>query len=161
MIENWKAIIGYEGRYEISDMGRVKSLVRSKILSGGKNSKGYMLYKLYDSSVNAKSHTGHKLVMEAFVGPRKNKDVIDHIDENRKNNKLSNLRYTTNRFNCSRSRKGGASKYTGVFFNKQFIHKVWCATIQIDGKAEYLGAYHTEIEASNAYQQKLKEKYYV
>ena len=83
------------------------------------------------------------------------------IDENKNNNNIDKLRYTTNRFNCSRSRRGGASEYVGVFFNKQFVHKVWCATIQINGVSEYLGAYHTELEASNAYQKTLKERCHV
>ena len=103
------------------------------------------------------TRTVHQLVAIAFLDhkPCGYDVVIDHLDNNPLNNNVNNLRLTSNRENSSKDRKVGTSSYTGVAFHKH--NKKWYSCIRINGKRKYLGYFKTEIEASNAYQLKLKE----
>lgn len=158
--EIWKDVVGYEGLYEVSNLGRVKSLVRKWcikeiIMMGGIDGSGYRSFGL---SKNYKSTTkkAHKLVAEAFLGhtPCGLELVVDHINNVKTDNRLSNLQIVTSRENAS-NYKRGSSKYTGVSYVGQ--SKRWRSNIYINGTSEYLGLYETELKASNAYQNRLKE----
>lgn len=112
--ETWKDIKGYEGRYQVSDKGRVKSLahvtirkngrklpLKERILKPSTNHKGYLLVVLYDYSGKAKTIKVHRLVCEAFHKNPDNKPCVNHIDENKANNKASNLEWCTVKENCN------------------------------------------------------------
>lgn len=99
--ENWRAIPGYEGRYCVSDLGNVMSMDflgtgLPGLMKGTENHSGYLTLEL---SLRGKKKRFHipRLVMLAFIGPRPPNAQINHIDGDKKNNKLSNLEY------CSRS----------------------------------------------------------
>lgn len=99
MIEIWKPVIGYEGLYEVSNLGRVKSLNykrtgNKKILKPRINNKGYIHYCL---SKNGKSEylLAHRIVWSAFNGEIPKKYVINHLDYNPLNCTLSNLECVT------------------------------------------------------------------
>lgn len=110
MKEEWKDILGYEGYYQISNIGRVKSLTRKKlannrycniqekILKKNVNNYGYILVRLYK---NGKSQTlrVHRLVAQAFISNPKNKPQVNHIDGNKQNNSMKNLEWCTNKEN--------------------------------------------------------------
>ena len=81
--------------------------------------------------------------------------VINHINFDKKDNKVSNLEIVTNRENSNRKHLKSTSKYTGVSFEKD--RNKWVAQIKINGKRVLLGRFSNEIDASNAYQSKLKE----
>lgn len=88
--EVWKPIKGYEGLYEISNLGRVKSLNyhrtgRPEIAKPYKTSKGYLLVGLWKDGKRKQSYV-HQLVAQAFLEPVPGKDCIDHIDGNPENN---------------------------------------------------------------------------
>lgn len=106
-METWKDIKGYEGLYQVSDLGRVKSLdvIRTDSIGRKKSYKGQILKqttkkgykcKTIGLSKNGKKTTlkVHKLVMQAFVGEPNGLEVC-HTDGNEGNNELSNLRYGT------------------------------------------------------------------
>lgn len=108
MDEIWKDIKGYEGEYQVSNLGRVKSLPR--YVACGKNGNGTRLVSERILKTGAYTKSGHvsvvlrkngngqpvhKLVMEAFVGKRPNGLDICHNDGNPQNNVLENLRYDT------------------------------------------------------------------
>jgi len=159
MIEEYRAVKGYEGLYEVSNFGNIKSLKRKrvlndKILNPPINQKGYRLVNLNKNGLKYKIEV-HQLIAIAFLNhiPNGFKIVVDHIDNNKLNNRLDNLQLITNRENCSKD-KNGTSKYTGVHWNKQC--KKWHCSILINGKSKYLGLYTNEIQASNAYQHELK-----
>lgn len=107
MIEIWKPIIGYEGLYEVSNMGRVKSLnhirrtgnfgkyiQRGKILKQyckDKNSK-YLRVSLSNNGIVSKRKV-HRLVAESFLPTINDKKLVNHKDENKQNNCVSNLEW--------------------------------------------------------------------
>lgn len=167
--EIWKDIPEYEGLYQVSNLGRVKSLprtivrsdgrkqlVKERILKGRLGTTGYFTVGLYKDK-KQKTHKVHKLVAIAFLGHEPNGFnglIVDHLDNNRLNNKLENLQLITTRENNSKDKKGGSSKYTGVCWHKN--EKKWYASIKIGGKSKHLGAFTCELEASEAYQKALK-----
>ena len=103
MNENWKAIPGYEGAYEVSDLGRVRGLTRTDA-SGRRwqgralrllaHPGGYLQVNLCRGGV-ARMHRIHRLVLEAFVGPAPDGTEACHGDGNPANNTLGNLRWDT------------------------------------------------------------------
>ena len=103
--EIWCDIKNYEGRYQVSNLGRVKSLVdsngkfREKILRPFKNSHGYLYVDLWKGG-ERKRYKVHRLVLMTFnpVDGMENLEV-NHLDENKENNHLSNLEWTTHKDN--------------------------------------------------------------
>lgn len=103
MQELWKDIKGYEGKYQVSNFGRVKSLNynntnQEKILVNSLSNKGY--YRVSLSLNNkAKQYNIHRLVGEAFIPNPLNLPFINHKDENRTNNMVDNLEWCTIQYN--------------------------------------------------------------
>lgn len=93
MGEEWRPVVGHEGAYEVSNLGRVRSRVRNpngRIMSGAVNSSGRIQVKLAGKLTQV-----HRVVMEAFVGPVPDGLEVLHWDDDPTNNALSNLRYGT------------------------------------------------------------------
>lgn len=104
-IEIWKDIKGYEGKYQISNLGQVKSLgndrsKKEKIRKLNKRKDGYLQVKLWKNGTY-KMFKIHQLVAIAFVPNPDNKTDVDHIDTNRSNCHVSNLRWSTHKENCN------------------------------------------------------------
>ncbi len=159
-IEVWKDIPEYEGLYQVSNLGKVRSLNynktgKSKVLKTPMNSHGRNICTLYFNGKKTSFYT-YVLVAYSFLNhkPKTSKLVIDHIDNNPKNDKLYNLQIITVRENCSKDKKG-ISKHTGVTWNKS--SGKWLAQIQINGKYKYLGSFTDEKEAAQAYQNELNK----
>lgn len=113
MVENWKDIPGYEGLYQVSDKGNVKSLertrvgkcgctcvVKERILKPGKFKDGYLFVILCKNGEN-KMFTLHRLVALAFIpnDDPEHKTQVSHLDESRDNNCASNLCWCTSKEN--------------------------------------------------------------
>jgi len=97
--ERWLPVVGYEGLYEVSDWGRVRSIGKrrgkeGRILSAPLDSVGYPHIQLSKEG-KAKSFRVHRLVAEAFLGKCPITKEVDHMDGCRTNNTLVNLRYVT------------------------------------------------------------------
>ena len=118
MKEEWRDIKDYEGLYQISNLGRVKSLnynrtKKEKILKP-RNSQGYLHVTLVKNS-KCKGFTVHRLVAMHFIENPNNYPEVNHKDENKQNNKVENLEWCTDKYNknygtrtqrASESRKG-------------------------------------------------------
>jgi hypothetical protein len=159
-VEVWRDIPTYEGKYQVSNLGNVKSLNYNKtkvakVMTKYLNTNGRHSVGL---SKNGK-HNGNckisQLVAMAFLNhkPCGLKMVVDHKDNNKLNDRLYNLQVITNRQNTSKDKRGGTSKYTGVYKDKT----KWRAAIRINGKIKYLGLFVDEKEAAQAYQNELKK----
>ena len=110
MVENWLPVVGYEGFYEVSDCGRVRSVTREvpygrygRTIYKGRNIKltrlanGYLSVKL-SLRGNTRTTYVHELVLRAFVGPRPysvSRSEIRHLDGVKTNNAITNLKYGT------------------------------------------------------------------
>ena len=98
MQEIWKDIPSYEGLYQVSNLGRVKSLKRQLILKPMRTKKGYLCVALYKCPIR-KFKPIHRLVAQAFIPNPKNLPQVNHKDENKENNYVDNLEYCTNKYN--------------------------------------------------------------
>lgn len=165
--EKWRDIPNYEGYYQASNLGGVRSLDRTVVFSDGRErfykgriregyiNKGYRRTTLNIDGVG-RNFKFSQLVAMAFLGHKPNGMdlVVDHINGDKSDDRVENLRIVTNRANlsaCFRSDRGSfSSEYVGVYWNDNASK--WRARIQDNGVQIHLGYYNTEIEASNAYQ---------
>lgn len=108
-MEQWKPIPGYEGRYEVSDLGRVRSLdhvlpnghfYKGQIIAPRKNNGGYMLVNLSRSN-NIRTFSLHKLVALVFVDNPNQLSQVNHINEDKTDNRADNLEWCTASYNTS------------------------------------------------------------
>jgi hypothetical protein len=165
--EIWKDIPGYEGYYQVSGLGNVRSLDRVEHCSDDNTRfrKGRVLkpfdragYQACCLSANRtqRLHYIHQLVAMTFLGhtPNGHTLVVDHINGKKDDNRLENLQLISQRHNTSKDRKG-TSKHTGVSWSS--IAKRWKASIRINGKTVHLGYFTDESEAALTYQNALKE----
>lgn len=140
MSEEWKDIKGYEGLYQISNLGRVKSLnynktKQEKILKAGYSKEGYAFVNLCKKGKNLHI-TVHKLVATAFIENPNNYTEINHKDENRSNNNVKNLEWCSHLYNMnygtgierrSQKRKIPVNQYDKL---NNFIKK-WASAIDV------------------------------
>jgi hypothetical protein len=170
--EVWKDIIDYEGLYQVSDLGRVKSLSRSIIRSDGFVFKAKSMFLkqyvdkqkyhnvwLYKNS-KRKAFKVHVLVATMFLNynSKNTKNlVVDHKSNLRNLNSVNDIQIITNRENCSKNRKDKitSSKYIGVCFDKH--NNKWKSSIYTNKKRTHLGYFKTELEAHQAYQKELNK----
>ena len=99
--EQWKDIFGYDGMYQVSDLGRVRSKKYGdgRVLKNRKTNCGYLRVMLCKDG-NPKNYMVHRLVAQAFIpNSDENKTQINHIDECKHNNRVSNLEWCTSQYN--------------------------------------------------------------
>jgi hypothetical protein len=159
--EIWKDIIGYESKYQVSNLGNVKSLnygrtKKERLLKACLGKSGYLQVDLCKNGIR-KSKSIHILVCESFLNhiSCKFELVVDHIDSDKLNNHINNLRIITNRENNSKERTLKSGLHVGVCWNKR--DKKYQSRIYINKKRYHLGYFNTPEEASNAYQLKLNQ----
>lgn len=159
-LETAKDIPGYEGKYRIDTDGNVWSAYRLYYYNRWRplklkiTDKGYVTVRLYKSPLSRYVNV-HRLVWLTFVGDISDGHVIDHIDRNASNNKLSNLRLASVSQNAQNAKKAQntVSSFRGVHFvvNKANHKNPWQSRMQLNGKRYYLGHFKSEIAAAVAY----------
>lgn len=114
-MEVWKPIKGYEGSYEVSNLGNVRSLdryayserwkgnrlIKGHILKPSKTTNGYLRLELTNKEGKGKKYMVHILVAEAFILNPNKYEQINHKDENKSNNDVSNLEWCTAKYNIN------------------------------------------------------------
>lgn len=164
--EIWRDIPNYEGSYQASNLGRVRSLDRTvttvrgewnykgKIMDGSVD-KGYRKYKLYIDGVG-NTLSASQIVAITFLGHKPNgfKDVIDHINGDTSDDSLANLQIVTQRENSSTCYRSDKDCFTSKYVGVSWVSKSskWQAHIHNQSKTIYLGLFNSELEASKAYQ---------
>ena len=101
-METWRAIAGYEGLYEVSDLGRVKSLKhgKEKILKPWKTNNGYLHVIIFKDG-HRKQTLVHRIVAEAFIPNPNNLTTVNHKDEVKTNNTVTNLEWMSMKDNLN------------------------------------------------------------
>jgi len=169
-IEEWIPAKGFEGFYECSTFGRIRSVYRwvKARNNGNRFNKGQILkycvkedgYLMTGFSVLSKHYSiiAHNVIFWSFNPDIKKQKgyEIDHIDNDKTNLRPSNLRYITNRENASKAALtlNKTSKYTGVSFSKQ--RNKFCCFIKVNCKSINLGRFEDEEKANNVYQKALE-----
>ena len=143
MKEEWKEFPLCKD-YLISNYGNVISFKygKEKKLKGSISKKGYLQF-----TINKKNYCSHVLVAITFLNHKPNGTnyyVVDHIDNNKLNNKLDNLQLLSNYNNCMKSNGNVKKLFGATFYNNKYYAKVYH-----NGKSIYLGRFNTEEEASN------------
>ena len=164
--EIWKDIPEYEGFYQVSSLGRVRSLdmIKRNNNYGGQYLQKGIIRKLHINKKTGynmvgisckgvrKTHTVHQLMALAFFNIKTDKDnVVDHINNIRSDNRLYNLQIISARDNARKriNKNPTASNYIGIYKNN-YTNK-WRARIYISGDRVSIGQYFTEDEANKVY----------
>ena len=154
--ETWRPVKGYEGFYEVSDCGRVRSVEHidnikhlhpSKVLKPRADNRGYMRVHLSKEG-DAKYYSVHRLVAQAFVDKPDGCDIVNHLDSNPSNNCADNLEWTTYKGNMQWASKQGHMKGCPQNLVKaQETKKVPVIAILPDGNRM---SFNSQIEAATA-----------
>jgi hypothetical protein len=159
-IEFWKDIPEFEGIYQVSNLGNVRSLNyrrsgKTKILKHLIVNKRYSV-NLYKNKIPYPNSKISVLIAKAFLNHKScgTKLVVDHIDNNPINDNLYNLQILTHRENLTKD-SVNKTGYTGV--SKCSNGNKFYAQIIINKKYYYLGSYKNEQEAAQAYQKELNK----
>lgn len=154
MEEVWKDIEGYEGHYQVSNFGRVKSIKKSnrgrKFSHDGILAQSYcgvMRYPHVPLSKNGrhKNFSVHRLVAQAFIPNPMQFPIVNHIDENPQNNHVDNLEWCTQEYNCNHGRANKKRSISNYKHSPGYGKKV-CALTK-DG--DLVGIYESAEEAKN------------
>ena len=151
--EEWRDIKGYEGLYQVSNKGRVKSLeraiaaksgskrtIRERVLKLTTNPKGYLRVQLYNSSGKMKIFSVHRLVCEAFYPNPQNKPQVNHINEVKTDNRACNLEWVTAKENLkhgtrpvkiAKANVKNKSKSVGQYTLDGELIKIWQSTMEV------------------------------
>ena len=145
--EEWRDVAGYEGRYQVSSMGRVKSLerniphwrggertVKERILKPSDDCRGYLRVDLRDGS-KRKHFKVHRLVCQAFHDNLDNKQDVNHINENKTDNRACNLEWCTRRENINHGTRNtrtakALSKPVGQYTLDDELVKNWPSAME-------------------------------
>jgi len=144
-------IEGYN--YSINILGDVRNDKTNKILKKWIDTNGYYRINIFKKKFNI-----HRLIGIYFIPNPNNKLFIDHINNNKIDNSINNLRWVSSSENNSNSskRKNASSLYKGVSFNNR--DKKWIVQISINKKVIRLGAFNDEKEGAKKYNEYIIEK---
>lgn len=152
-MEKWEPY-PLDNDYEISTIGNVRSFkggrsTPRKMSPGIDNTGYYRVVMTIDGKVKYKRV--HRILAETFIGDIKEGLIVDHIDRNKLNNRLDNIRIISPEASSCNTRGAysASSKYKGVYFKKR--DNKWVAEIMLNRKHIVIGIFDNEIEAAKAY----------
>ena len=145
-------VLGYEGLYAVTDSGEIYSLKRGNKMKLSIDRGGYCIVKLSKNGISHKLFV-HRIVYGSFKGKLSEKLVVDHINCNKLDNRIENLRQITSRENTSRAKISSFGR--GVKFFKE--RNMYGSFIQIEKIRYNLGYFSNCIDAQKAYMKALEK----
>ena len=158
MMEEWRAVPGYEGLYEVSNKGNVKSLIKNKIIKGFINRCGYILVGLSKNGIRKKI-TIHRLVAQVFIENPDNLPEVNHKDEDKANNSVDNLEWCDRKYNNNygtaniRRRETLIKNGYCTGLSREEYYKKW----REEHKEEQIDYHKKWLENNNDYHKKWRE----
>lgn len=148
MKEVWKDIQGYEGKYQVSNLGNVKSLnynrtKKERILTPGKKTNGYLYVTLSKNGIT-KNFYVHKLVAYTFIENPENLPEVNHIDEDKTNNCVSNLEFCDRKYNINYGTRNERMLKTLKLIKSKFAPK---EVLQFTKDGKFVNEYPSTKEA--------------
>lgn len=170
MIEVWKDIKGYENLYQVSNMGRVRSVdkisknrwgnyfKKGVIQKERSNCHGYVCVALYNEQGVRRDFKIHRLVAQTFLPNENNRPVVMHLDNNKKNNVVTNLKWGTYSENTKQAVHDGLLKgRPSIYKGKKGLEAAYCRPIEmLDLEGKTLKKF-VSIREANVYLGKLEE----
>ena len=155
--EVWRDVKGYEGLYQVSNMGRVKSLgrkdrfgrvIKERVLEPAVTHNGYLRVGLHVDG-KRKMLRVHRLVCEAFHENPDNKSEVNHVNENKTDNRACNLEWSTRAENCNHGSRNervakALSKPVGQYTRDGELVKIWPSAIEVQRQAGFNHGYICE-----------------
>lgn len=145
-MEIWKDIEGFDGLYRVSNLGKVFSIRRNKILKGKVDRYGYQCVVLWNGKNNYR--TVHRLVASAFVPKVEGRNVVNHLDCDKLNNNADNLEWTTVKENTIHA-------YKNIKHYNDRCNELWklsmdkiCVKVDAFFNGEYVGSFDSKKEAA-------------
>lgn len=146
--EIWKPVKGFEDKYEISNLGKVKNKITNHIFKNTNQYGNYFSMVLYDGE-KRKSVKIHRLVAQAFIPNPNNFKYVNHKDMNKQNNCVNNLEWCTQSYNTRHAISNGANTMSGFNkYNKNKAHKKYGYIYQFDKNDNFIAKYYSPLEAS-------------
>lgn len=146
--EEWRDVVGYEGRYQVSSMGRVKSLerkdswgrtIKERILNSDVVGGGYLGVVLCADG-KTRMFFVHRLVCQAFHENPDNKPQVKHINEDKTDNRACNLEWCTCEQNHGTAKDRSAknrNKSVGQYTLDGKLIKIWASTMEVERQAGF------------------------
>ena len=160
--EEWRDVVGYEGRYQVSSMGRVKSLeradswgrtVKERILKPNVVGRGYLRVVLYAGGKTRMFYV-HRLVCTAFHENPGNKPQVNHLNEDKTDNRACNLEWSTRRENINHGSRNersakALSKSVGQYTLDGELVKIWPSATEAQRQAGFSCGHISEVANGN------------
>ena len=152
-MEEWRAVPGYEGLYEVSNMGNVRNVRRNKLLRLQKTNNGYIQVSLFKNGIKTGLKV-HRLVAQAFIPNPDGLPQVNHLDEDKTNNRVENLEWCTAKYNNNYGSRKDKVRDTSI------KNGYWTGLSKEEYMKEYREKNREKIREQNiGYYEKNKEKY--
>ena len=138
IIEEWRPVVGYEGLYEVSNIGQVINIKTGHILKQHKDKDGYWVLSLKRDKY--KTYFAHRLVAQAFIPNPDNLPMVNHKDEDKTNNNVDNLEWCTAKYNSTYGtarERAAKTRHINVMLKKEYLEEL--------KKKEYYKSYRRNI----------------
>lgn len=149
MNEIWKDVLGFEGRYQVSNIGNVRSILfgRTRPKQSYEQGSGYRQIKLHADN-KTKHYQLHRVIVEAFIRPMTEGEVVNHKNGNPSDNSLGNLEIVTVRENTNHGKKVSGKQRLGA---RETDGGKFTSSIRVYGKLIHLGTFTNLEDAQQAY----------